>query len=200
MSMVSWWFSALKNHILHHTTERAYRCAYDNCEKAFKTQHDLAIHLHNHIVQKRLECNVCKKLFSRMDYLRKHQRIHTNTRPYECPEKDCGKRFILAGHLKSHLMSHSEERKFECSVCGSRFKFMGRLNEHMKSHSEDRPHLCSVCQKGFKTKGQCDNHEKIHSELRPYVCSAKDCGKAFISNADLKKHMRFHTGEYTGCS
>lgn len=78
-------------------------------------------------------------------------------RPYECPEKNCGKRFRQAGCLKNHRASqHGTDFTFNCDVsskvttscviriftrlppcfqlCGKQFPVKERLRLHLRVH------------------------------------------------------------------
>ena len=49
-------------------------------------------------------CEQCEKKFTRKDYLKTHQRVHTGERPYHCEQ--CGKNFAETQSLKRHQQIH----------------------------------------------------------------------------------------------
>ena len=48
---------------------------------------------------------------------------------------ECNKHFINACQLRKHQKSHSEDRPFVCKDCGKAFKYQRNLNEHSRLHS-----------------------------------------------------------------
>ena len=47
------------------------------------------------------ECSYCYKVFNHKNNFRKHERIHTGEKPYQCPH--CDYKARLKEHLKGHL-------------------------------------------------------------------------------------------------
>ncbi|RKP22570.1 hypothetical protein SYNPS1DRAFT_2561, partial [Syncephalis pseudoplumigaleata] len=50
----------------------------------------------------------CGRAFQRAEHVRRHQRIHTNERPFICPHRDCGRAFGRSDNLNAHLRSHEK--------------------------------------------------------------------------------------------
>ena len=74
------------------------------------------------------KCILCGKCFGDAADLRKHEKVHTGEKPYEC--KQCGRCFSQAGNLKTHGRVHSGEKPFECMRCGKCFRDSGSLRTH----------------------------------------------------------------------
>lgn len=98
-------------------------------------------------------CNICDKSFSYSNDLRKHLRIHSDERPFEC--NHCGLRFRQAGCLKNHVASqHGSAVSYVCHYCTKAFPIKERLRLHMRIHSGEKPYKCEYCAKGFSRGGQ----------------------------------------------
>ncbi|KAI9261725.1 hypothetical protein BY458DRAFT_515727 [Sporodiniella umbellata] len=59
---------------------------------------------------KKYYCSYCSKGFSRPSSLRIHTYSHTGERPFECPEKDCHRKFSVQSNMRRHLRVHRTGR------------------------------------------------------------------------------------------
>jgi len=98
----------------------------------------------NHIIHP--DGRKCLKTFRRKDELRRHERIHTKEKNYECPE--CGKRFSRSDHLTTHKRTHSKEKPYVClyfkengvEYCGKKFARSDERCRHMKNCHIEKNH------------------------------------------------------------
>ena len=90
-------------HVKIHS-EIKHKCPEENCKSSFKNER----HFRNH--KKRthegprecFQCLECETSFSRKQALDRHQRIHTDEKPFKC--KFCG----YAGKWRSNLQAHNK--------------------------------------------------------------------------------------------
>ena len=69
------------------TGKKIYKCK--TCEKCFNFPWNLDYHnRHVHLGLKDAKCKICEKLFSTKYQLREHERLHSESKPFEC--ETCG--------------------------------------------------------------------------------------------------------------
>ena len=95
-------------------------------------------------------CNVCTKAFSRQEHLKRHERSHTNERPYECGlcDKNFTRRDLLLRHtLKFHngemdenflkVRCASRSRKKNVSTRSRKNKYVGSNSKSNINNNSD---------------------------------------------------------------
>ena len=143
------------------------------------------------LVDGKLPCKICGRLYGLKTSLQRHMRIHLGIDEFKC--ELCEKQFCDAKSLRGHLLIHTGEKPYSCSFCGFKFRDKSTLIKHEKRHGTEKPFRCDVCGKDFFLGVDLRKHAKIHDVDKEFKCD--QCGKQFYLIAQYKRHYRVHTGE-----
>ena len=107
------------------------------------SEHAKNVHCNKRVAKKRnanksLRCTICRAEFSRIDSLKRHQKVHEKKR-LECPFRDfakCKRTFYRIDDLKTHLEHHKDPKfkaaPFSCDACIKVFSNAAQLEKHKK--------------------------------------------------------------------
>ncbi|XP_021369639.1 protein suppressor of hairy wing-like [Mizuhopecten yessoensis] len=149
-----------------------------------------------------LQCRYCGKIFTRSNYRREHERIHTGEKPYECGF--CARRFNSKGSCNKHEQSHMNREKklaaltwrpFTCHICQQTFKHESVLKKHILFHTGLKKYQCEICLKFYFTSYDLRVHVRFHTGEKPYKC--RMCNVFFTTGRKRNLHEKFHVRQDT---
>ena len=74
-------------------------CLYPGCNRPFKRKENIKSHIQTHLNDRQYICMQCPAKFVRPHDLKRHENIHSESKPFSCP---CGKRFNRHDALTRH--------------------------------------------------------------------------------------------------
>ena len=74
-------------------------CLYPKCNRPFKRKENIKSHIQTHLNDRQYVCMVCPARFVRPHDLKRHENIHSESKPFSCP---CSKRFNRHDALTRH--------------------------------------------------------------------------------------------------
>ncbi|KAM4695720.1 uncharacterized protein WCC33_014505 [Rhinophrynus dorsalis] len=239
--------SRLYDHQASHTAEKPFGC--EECGRRFIRYFNLAQHRRKHKQLGLYNCSCCGKQFTSYMILMRHQKIHSNKKDYKCSEcgGSFQDRASLIEHQGTHTEEnvknqkvHTEEPKLQkthtedqshsgefclnssadCSKqiqkCGESCacgkcktdslvqRTQGKLPLpdliiHNKDFSVRKPQgrpeagetqTCSECGKNFLDNACLLKHLKTHTRDQPYACL--ECGRRFARRLSFDNHTKTH--------
>ncbi len=102
------------------------------------------------------KCDLCGQRFHLLDFL-KHQDVHKDDSPYQCPNPTCGRKFKTQSEFRAHRrMSHKSNGTLAAtSAIGYGVAAQGRKEQHEACKSR---FVCPHCKKGFNFLANLRSH------------------------------------------
>ena len=138
------------------------------CNKSFKSQLEMCVHLTSHSANKLFFCGICRGSFGSEFLLKQHMLMHKNNRTYA--SRICKRTFINSGFLDRHMKLHRTKKPYSCNVCNKSFMFQSNLQVHLMTHVA-----------------------RNSSSRTMQTLSGAACNKTSTSDLDLKLHVASHT-------
>lgn len=195
---VKWHFLSLKKkecpHCRNYVTASYYKAHVKSHLKIGKEFKDSKPIVKDH------HCEMCGKLFSTANVLKRHKVIHKDHEQCHICKKYM-KPSLLANHIEDHNEDSTKPKGgnkniIKCSQCDYCTYYALCMQAHQnRVHLKMRPFKCTVCSKSFYARNNLTEHIKAHDKNNSCRKTCAVCGNRFLNSQCLKKHMRIHTGE-----
>ncbi|XP_064474382.1 zinc finger protein 687-like isoform X2 [Ornithodoros turicata] len=146
-----------------------------------------------------LKCGECTMVCTSECALKAHRRLHTQGRPFVCPE--CGTRTnkpwaVFERHVTQHCHHYERIVGYHCQLCPALLLDQGELASHIVDTHSNPLHKCQACPMAFVTLDSFHNHRRTtHPKLRSQcwiILKCPLCEAVFASSDLLTSHVGGH--------
>jgi len=148
----------------------------------------------------KIACDICGQFVSKLKehLLRKHPENLDSLEAtlFEC--EMCNYSTRIKSTLKQHIYNVHTEKTLKCDQCNYKTALQTRLKQHTKKVHGSPTVFCSFdgCQRKFVQK--CDLTEHIKRTHPTGIFNCHICGKPFVNEEKLKRHLRMHNIDNEG--
>lgn len=148
------------------------------------------------------QCSKCDMVCPSVCSLASHQRIHSMSKPFICPE--CGQNVSetwenFQRHLSFECFHYSRTVGFKCSACSFLLVTPEQLRHHVITNHSESYYKCQACPMAFRAESTFDSHRKMVHLVDGLQCSTIRkcplCEVVFQSNDVLQNHLENHFQE-----
>lgn len=110
-----------------------------------------------------------------------------------CSFEGCAAAFALKHHLSRHEKLHSNPKPFGCEWpgCLAAFSKHDQLKTHVAvEHTGEAVHKCPKCAEEFESKAEMKRHDKSKHLGRTYMCGFDGCGESFTKWSAVVAHRK----------
>ncbi|XP_029561392.1 uncharacterized protein LOC115157351 isoform X1 [Salmo trutta] len=190
----------------HKRSQRLKACSF--CGKTFTDTLGLTRHMRSHIEQRSYQCTQCGQDYDSSEDLEEHQKRSceekikkdngednggetvqqkTHLKRDKKPDLKADRKPDLKADKKPDLKGHTKDRTIKCHVCGKVTTRMLGLRRHLLLHFNNGAYKCPVCPTTFITNADLRSHLRLKRSCR------EKCSDEVINT---KVHLQSNPGEY----